>query len=234
MTLRSLSAWLECARRCHSKKKTSTKGFLVWQWGGTWLQWYTSPMLSCDFSHIPAPLRRTPTHPHQPLTPDSLPTPTQPNTSLPAKYVGRRVIQGERGPGPCRESQWDLGLCPSHNAAAPQYSSSSLLPPLAIVGSPFYNSWVLIVCVTCLTSHTKGGICMFGDSLSSLSSSCWEEMFSKVFRPFFHFNWFQVMSWLVSFMKHCVSGRIEHIPVLTIQTVLYLKALFISGLLAHT
>lgn len=66
--------------------------------------------------------------------PTTTPRMPAPNTSLPAKYVGRQVIQGERGLRPCRESQWDLHHCPSQSVAAQQYSNNSLLPAVDIVG----------------------------------------------------------------------------------------------------
>ena len=63
MTLRCLGVWLTNTLHCQMKKDLGLNP-LVWQWKGTWLQWYTSLILSCDFSHIPAPLRCTPpTHP---------------------------------------------------------------------------------------------------------------------------------------------------------------------------
>lgn len=107
------------------RKKSPAPKPLVWQSKETWLQWYTSSALSCDFSHIPARSRYTP----PPLTP---------NTSLPAKYIGRQVIQGERGLSHCRESQWDCWCCPSQSIAAQQYSNNSLLPEMAIVSLLFW------------------------------------------------------------------------------------------------
>lgn len=71
MTLRHLSVWLTHTLHCHIKKDLGPNP-LVSQSKGTWLQWYTSLMLSCDFSHIPAPLRCAPPPPSQ--TPLCLPS----------------------------------------------------------------------------------------------------------------------------------------------------------------
>lgn len=67
---------------------------------------------SCDFSHIAALLRCTP---HPPQTPP-----------LPAKYIGRQVIQGEWGLSPCRESQWVLRCCPSTDSKAAATSPTQI------------------------------------------------------------------------------------------------------------
>lgn len=66
-----------------------------------------APLLSCDFSHIAALLLCTPA-----------PPPPTSNTSPPAKYIGKQVIQGEWGLSPCRESQWVLRCCPSSDCKA--------------------------------------------------------------------------------------------------------------------
>lgn len=132
------------------RKKSPVPKPLVWQSKETWLQWYTSSALSCDFSHILARLRYTP----PPLTP---------NTSLPAKYIGRQVIQGERGLSRCRESQWDCWCCPSQSIAAQQYSNNNHCSL-----SLFFDH-----------SHKRKQLLCAFLAAHFHSSVCWEEMFAQ-------------------------------------------------------
>lgn len=128
MTLRHLSVWLTHTLHCRMKKNPPgsnplTPGLTVKRnviamihdlHALLWFQSHLSPFAA------------------HPTTTPRMPAP---NTSLPAKYVGRQVIQGKRGLRPCRESQWDLRHCPSQSVAAQQYSNNSLQPAADIVVS---------------------------------------------------------------------------------------------------
>lgn len=101
MTLRRLSVWLTHTPHRHMKKKDQGLNPLVFEGAG--IAMIHKPHALLWFQSHPSPLA---VHPHT----TRLPTP---NTSLPANYVGRQVIQDERGLSPCRESQWVLRRCPS-------------------------------------------------------------------------------------------------------------------------
>ena len=130
MTLRSLRVWLTRTLHRHmegGKKDQGLNPLVLTAWSNV-IAMIQEPHALLGFQSHPSPLA---VHPHT----ARLPTP---NTSLPAKYVGRQVIQDERVLSPCRESQWDLWRCPSQSIAAQQCSNSS--PLLGMASAVFDHS----------------------------------------------------------------------------------------------